>query len=63
MQVSAETGVPTTFGVLTTDSAEQAVARAAVGPDGKGWEAAMAAVELAVLYRRLARQVATDSGL
>jgi len=63
MQVSAETGVPTTFGVLTTDSAEQAVARAAVGPDGKGWEAAMAAVELAVLYRRLDRQVATDSGL
>lgn len=51
---SAETGVPMTFGVLTTDSAEQAIERAAKGPSNKGWEAAMAAVEMATLYRSLA---------
>ncbi len=55
MQASADTGVPMSFGVLTTDSAEQALARAAVGPDGKGWEAATAAVEMAAVFRRLAQ--------
>ncbi len=56
MDASGETGVPMTFGVLTTDSAEQALARAAVGPDGKGWEAAMAAVEMAAIFRQLDRR-------
>jgi len=55
MSAAAETGVPMTFGVLTTESAEQALARAAVGPDGKGWEAAVSAIELAALYRQLDR--------
>jgi len=55
MQASADTGVPMSFGVLTTDSVEQAVARAAVGPDGKGWEAATAAVEMAGVFRRIAQ--------
>lgn len=55
MQASADTGVPMSFGVLTTDSVEQALSRAGVGPDGKGWEAAMAAVELAGLFRQLDR--------
>ena len=55
MSAAAETGVPMTFGVLTTESAEQALARAAVGPDGKGWEAAMSAVELAAVFRQLDR--------
>jgi 6,7-dimethyl-8-ribityllumazine synthase len=53
MQASAETAVPMSFGVLTTDSVEQALARAAPGPDGKGWEAATAALEMAEVYRRL----------
>jgi 6,7-dimethyl-8-ribityllumazine synthase len=53
MQASADTGVPMSFGVLTTDSVEQALARAAVGPDGKGWEAATAALEMAGVFRRL----------
>ena len=53
MQASADTGVPMSFGVLTTDSVEQALARAAVGPDGKGWEAATAAIEMAEMFRRL----------
>ncbi len=54
MAASAETGVPMTFGILTTESAEQALSRAGSGPSNKGWEAATAAVEMAVLFRRLA---------
>ncbi len=54
MAASGATGVPMTFGILTTDSAEQALARAGSGSTNKGWEAAVAAVEMAGLYRRLA---------
>lgn len=54
MAASGATGVPMTFGILTTESAEQALARAASGPTNKGWEAATAAVEMAALFRRLA---------
>jgi 6,7-dimethyl-8-ribityllumazine synthase len=43
---SLETGVPMTFGVLTTNSVEEALERAGDGPSNKGWEAAAAAVEL-----------------
>ncbi len=53
MAASGATGVPMTFGILTTDSAEQALARAGSGPTNKGWEAAVAAVEMAALFRRL----------
>lgn len=53
MSASGATGVPMTFGILTTDSAEQALARAGSGPANKGWEAATAAVEMATLFRRL----------
>lgn len=53
MAAEASTGVPMTFGVLTTNSAEQALERAVPGPANKGWEAAMAAVEMATLRRRL----------
>ena len=40
------------FGVLTTNSLEQAMARAGDRPDNKGREAAAAAIEMAGLYRR-----------
>jgi 6,7-dimethyl-8-ribityllumazine synthase len=50
---SAETGVPMAFGVLTALTEEQAQARAADGPDNKGREAALAAVEMATLFQRL----------
>jgi 6,7-dimethyl-8-ribityllumazine synthase len=53
MTASAETDVPMTFGVLTTNSAEQALERAVPGSANKGWEAAMAAVEMATLRRAL----------
>jgi 6,7-dimethyl-8-ribityllumazine synthase len=42
-----------TFGVLTTNSAEEALERAVEGPANKGWEAAMAAVEMAVVAAEL----------
>ena len=50
---AADTGVPMAFGVLTTDSVEQAVERAAAGPANKGREAALAAVEMATLFQAL----------
>ena len=53
MAVSADTGVPVTFGVLTTLTEEQAVVRAADGPDNKGREAALAAVEMATIVQAI----------
>lgn len=46
---SGETGVPMAFGVLTTNSAEEALERAVDGPSNKGWEAAQATVEMALI--------------
>jgi 6,7-dimethyl-8-ribityllumazine synthase len=50
---AAATGVPMAFGVLTTNSVEEAVARAAPGDANKGREAARAALEMAALFRDL----------
>jgi 6,7-dimethyl-8-ribityllumazine synthase len=50
MEASGETGIPMAFGVLTTDSWEQAEARAGEGRDNKGFEAAAAALEMAELF-------------
>ena len=58
---SAATGVPMAFGVLTTNSAEEALERAQPGSGNKGWEAAMAAVEMATLLARLDRITARTS--
>jgi 6,7-dimethyl-8-ribityllumazine synthase len=52
---AAATGVPITFGVLTTNSVEEAIERAGDGPANKGWEAALAAVEMADVSRQLKR--------
>jgi 6,7-dimethyl-8-ribityllumazine synthase len=57
---AAATGVPMTFGVLTTNSVEEALERAADGPANKGWEAAVAAVEMATLQRTLRQPVKTS---
>ncbi|OQY53921.1 MAG: 6,7-dimethyl-8-ribityllumazine synthase [Desulfobacteraceae bacterium 4572_88] len=46
---SMETGVPIIFGILTTDTIEQAIERAGTKAGNKGWSAAMAAVEMANL--------------
>lgn len=53
--VAVTTGVPMTFGVLTTNSIEEAIERAGEGPANKGWEAAVAAVELAGVVAQLGR--------
>jgi 6,7-dimethyl-8-ribityllumazine synthase len=52
---AAATGVPMAFGVLTTNSAEEALERVQPGTGNKGWEAAMAAIEMATLLARLDR--------
>jgi 6,7-dimethyl-8-ribityllumazine synthase len=48
---AAATGVPMAFGVLTTNSAEEALARAGEGPGNKGHEAALAALEMSDMMR------------
>ena len=55
---AAATGVPMALGVLTTLTEAQARERAAAGPDNKGREAALAAVEMATLFRQLREQAA-----
>ncbi|WP_085441422.1 6,7-dimethyl-8-ribityllumazine synthase [Magnetofaba australis] len=49
--VSLESGVPVAFGVLTTDSVEQAIDRAGTKAGNKGWEAAISAVEMVNLLK------------
>jgi len=51
--VMLETGVPVTFGVLTTETLEQAIERAGTKAGNKGAEAALAAIEMANLLRTL----------
>jgi 6,7-dimethyl-8-ribityllumazine synthase len=48
-----ETGIPVAFGVLTTDSIEQAVERAGSKAGNKGFDAACSAIEMANLFREL----------
>jgi 6,7-dimethyl-8-ribityllumazine synthase len=53
MRAAQATGVPIAFGVLTTNTADEAMARAGDGPSNKGREAASAALSMARLYARL----------
>ena len=52
-QVSLETGVPITYGIITADTVEQAINRAGVKSGNKGFEAAMSAVEMVNLLKEL----------
>lgn len=52
-QVSLDTGVPVSFGVLTTDSIEQAIERAGTKAGNKGAEAAMTALEMINLMKQI----------
>ena len=52
-QVALQTGVPMTFGVLTTDNLEQALERAGAKGGNKGWDAALSALELVSLTRQI----------
>lgn len=51
--VSMEASIPVTFGVLTTDTLEQAIERAGSKAGNKGFDAAMAAIEMANLFKGL----------
>jgi 6,7-dimethyl-8-ribityllumazine synthase len=51
--VGLETEVPVAFGVLTTDTIEQAIERAGTKAGNKGWDAAMTAIEMVDLFRKL----------
>ncbi|MGG4492031.1 6,7-dimethyl-8-ribityllumazine synthase [Metabacillus idriensis] len=52
-QASMSTGVPVIFGVLTTESIEQAIERAGTKAGNKGYEAAVSAIEMANLMRTI----------
>ncbi|BBO84417.1 6,7-dimethyl-8-ribityllumazine synthase [Desulfosarcina ovata subsp. sediminis] len=55
-QVSMETGVPVIFGILTTDTIEQAIERAGTKAGNKGWSAAVAAIEMANLVEMVGKE-------
>jgi 6,7-dimethyl-8-ribityllumazine synthase len=52
-QLSMESAIPITFGVITADTIEQAIERAGTKVGNKGWDAALSAIEMANLYREL----------
>jgi 6,7-dimethyl-8-ribityllumazine synthase len=55
-QVSLKSGIPVAFGVLTTNTVEQAIDRAGAKAGNKGFDAAMTAIEMANLLRKLQAQ-------
>lgn len=52
-RVALETGIPVAYGVITCNTMEQAKARSGSGGGNKGWEAALAAIEMASLMKQL----------
>ncbi|MDP6581121.1 MAG: 6,7-dimethyl-8-ribityllumazine synthase [Vicinamibacterales bacterium] len=61
-EAAMDSGTPMTFGVLTTNSAEEALARAADGPSNKGREAAEAVLAMTRLFRQLMPPVVPELG-
>ncbi|MBE0426745.1 MAG: 6,7-dimethyl-8-ribityllumazine synthase [Nitrospirae bacterium] len=51
--VSMETGIPIAFGIITSDTIEQAVERAGTKSGNKGWDAALSAIEMAQLLKKM----------
>jgi 6,7-dimethyl-8-ribityllumazine synthase len=51
--VSLESGIPIAFGVLTTDTVEQAIERAGTKAGNKGWDSAISAIEMANLVKQI----------
>jgi 6,7-dimethyl-8-ribityllumazine synthase len=51
--VSIETGVPVAFGVITSDTIEQAIERAGTKSGNKGWDAAISAIEMVQLLKKI----------
>jgi 6,7-dimethyl-8-ribityllumazine synthase len=54
--IALQTGVPVGFGILTTDSLEQALERAGAKAGNKGWDAALSAMELLQVQQQLKTQ-------
>src|SRR6266513_2742351 len=52
-RVACDRGVPVAFGVITCETLQQAIDRSSPGAGNKGWEAALAAIEMANLWRAL----------
>lgn len=52
-QTALQSGIPVIFGVLTTDTIEQAVERAGTKSGNKGWDAALSAIEMADLLKSI----------
>jgi 6,7-dimethyl-8-ribityllumazine synthase len=50
---SMETGIPIAFGIITSDTIEQAIERAGTKSGNKGWDAAITAIEMAQLLKKL----------
>ena len=50
---SMETGIPMAFGIITTDTIEQAVERAGTKSGNKGWDAAITAIEMVQLLKKI----------
>ena len=61
-QAGMQTGIPVVFGVVTTDTVEQAINRSGVKSGNKGYEAAMSAVEIVNLYSEMAGRESEDKG-
>lgn len=53
MQTSVKNSVPVSFGVLTTDTIEQAIERSGTKAGNKGWDTALTAIEMADLFKRI----------
>jgi len=53
LEAGTATGVPVIFGIVTADTLEQAMERCGTKSGNRGWDAAVAAIEMANLYRRL----------
>lgn len=52
-RIAMETGLPVIYGMVTADTLEQAIERSGTKAGNKGWDAAMAAVEMVNLYRQI----------
>lgn len=52
-QVSLEAGIPVAFGVITADTIEQAIERAGSKAGNKGWDAALTAIEMAQVLKKI----------
>lgn len=53
-KVTLDTGVPVVFGIITSDTLEQAIERAGTKAGNKGWDAAVTAIEMADLCKKMA---------